>query len=213
MKQRQSIPIKNTTKLFSGKYKYKIVLRTSAASWFRKTNLESFEDKLTDYKNGKKQIFGHFKLESKEEAVYAEKVYRTLLNFTDFNLRIEYPLISVYSTDEALINALIKLDKDRVKYACFPEKDSNLVENTVIVKRIDYDYKVYLGRTHTSYTSFIQWSENNKKIRLTGRAKTDLLRPKSWGGGYFYVKDEKTLTMVKMFVGAAIHKIENVIKA
>ena len=38
MKLVQSIQIKQTTKLFNGKYKYKIVLVTKTAAWFRGAN-------------------------------------------------------------------------------------------------------------------------------------------------------------------------------
>jgi hypothetical protein len=44
------------------------------------------------------------------------------------------------------------------------------------------------------------------------RAKRDLSRNSNTGGGFFYVKDEKVLTMVKMFLGRTITKVETVVQ-
>jgi hypothetical protein len=68
-----------------------------------------------------------------------------------------------------------------------------------------------MGKTRNSYASFISWTENNSKVKMTNNAIRDLGRDRSWGGCYFYVKDEKCLTMVKMFLGSEIGRIDRII--
>ena len=43
MKLHNSIQTKQTTRLFNGKYKYKIVLLSKAASWFRGGDVEKIK--------------------------------------------------------------------------------------------------------------------------------------------------------------------------
>ena len=59
---------------------------------------------------------------------------------------------------------------------------------------------------------YFEWCENNPKIRLPKRARRDLSKDSNPGGGFFYVKDDKSLTLVKMFLGRTITKVETVIK-
>jgi hypothetical protein len=70
-----------------------------------------------------------------------------------------------------------------------------------------------VGRTRKSFPDFLTWASKINKVRLTKRTKNELAKEKSWGGYYFYVKDEKTLTMVKIFLGNHIQTVEKVIKA
>jgi hypothetical protein len=98
---------------------------------------------------------------------------------------------------------------------CFPGKDSEhlLDYNTIILKRINYDFRVTMGNCPNTVINFVQWCENNSKVQLTVRAKKELSQQRSWGGSHFYVKDDKSLTMVKMFLGSYISKIERVVKS
>jgi hypothetical protein len=94
-----------------------------------------------------------------------------------------------------------------------PNSESKLESRTVLVKKLDFDYKVTLGATRQNYVSFVSWCTDNAKIRLPKRAAKDLSKDYSPGGGFFYVKDDKSLIMVKMFLGRTITKVENVVQA
>ena len=149
----------------------------------------------------------------KKELQYVRQLHKTLTNASNFLIRIEHPLMSIYTNNESLVEEISNLDPDSIKYICLPEKNKSslLVEGVVLVKNIDYGFKVHLGPSGNN-ESFVKWCKENDKIKLSKRAERNLLLQKSFGGYYFYVKDEKTLTMVKMFIGASIHKIEKVIK-
>ena len=112
------------------------------------------------------------------------------------------------------VEKIAKIDSDRVKYVSLPNAGTETVldNHKVIVKNLDFDYKVTMGRTRQNFSEFVAWCEDKDKIRMPKRAKRDLSKSACWGGSHFYVKDDKMLTMVKMFVGGYIHSVESVVK-
>ena len=212
MKLAPSIQIKQTTKLFNNRYKYKIVLVSKAAAWFRGCDFDNVAKGLQDQANPAAGAW-IVKLTPLEQT-YTLSLLISLKKFKDYELRIESPFISFYTNTAVDIEKLANIDVDRVKYVCLPAAgtDSMLDEGKVIVKNIDFAYKVTMGRTRQDFSEFVKWCEGKDKIRMPKRAKADLSKSKCWGGSHFYVKDEKTLTMVKMFVGGFIHSVESVIK-
>jgi len=211
MKLDPSIVTKPTSKLFFNKYKYKIVLVNKGAFWFRGNNLDYVEQRL---ENNSSLLTWEKEL-TKTDREYNQKLLLLFRQCDDYDLRIENPLLSFYTNNEKDISKLAKIDIFKVKYVVMPDANSqqSLNKNTVIVKKLDFDFKVSMGRTTQEFISFINWCEDNPKIRMPKRVKHDLSKSYSWGGGHFYVKDEKTLLMVKMFVGSWINKVEQVVKA
>jgi hypothetical protein len=212
MKLYQTIQTKQTTKLFNHKYKYKIVLVSKAAGLFRGCNFESIDSNLRE--SQKDDQYDWIKRLTDEDLYYAGKLSNALKKCKEFEIRVENPYISFYTNVDKDIEALSKIDSERVKYVSMPATgtETALTEGKVIVKNIDFDYKVTMGRTRQEFTSFVEWCEGKDKIRMPKRAKKDLCRKSCWGGSHFYVKDEKMLTMVKMFVGGYIHSVELVVK-
>lgn len=215
MKLPKSIPIKETTTLFAGKYNYKIVLVCPAAGWFRGKNYDFTETKLKEVEPM------HYtdkwsKIRSNEDLQYCFKVLNSLKSFNDleYETRIENPRISFYTNNATHVETLANIDPDRIKFVCLPNKNIQaLTPGTVVVKTLDFDYKVYLATMKNKDNSgFLNWIKNNDKVRVTKKCIKDLGQNYSWGGGYFYVKDAKTLTMVKMFLGSDISRVEQVIK-
>lgn len=212
MKLNPLIPTKHTTRLFNNKYKFKIVLKTKAASWFRGGNIEAVKEKLA-LDSALKSVWAT-RL-TKEDKDYALLLASTMSQLTDYDIRVENPLVSFYTNTEKNIEKLAKVNPSLVKYVSFPEPGSEnlLDEHKIITKNIDYNYRVTMGRTRQNYSNFLNWCNGKEmKVKLPKRAKTHLAKEHSWGGYYFYVNDEKTLTMVKMFVGPAIHSVETVVK-
>lgn len=209
MKLPPQIKSKITTKLFYNKYKYKVVLVTSTASWFRSKNFETTTKRLVTP--------GPYYIDppKPEEKHYAEALLELFTKLEDFDLRVETPLLSFYTNNEKDALKVAKVDISRTKYVSYPSTDSGhlLDYNTVLLKRINYGFRITMAACPNDVSSFVQWCENNSNVRLTNRAKKDLLRPRSWGGAHFYVKDDKSLTMVKMFLGSYISKIERVVNS
>jgi hypothetical protein len=193
------------------KYQYKVVLVCPAASWFRGNDLAFVSSRLN---NLEAVTPPWLTLKNPGDKEYCFDLLNVLTQFSNYDVRVEHPILNFYTNDGTQVEKLTAVDPLRVKYISMPNKQyPHLTKGTVIVKNLDFDYKVYLGRTRKPFVEFIAWAVNNKKMRLTNKAKEDLSRTNSWGGSYFYVKGDQTLTMVKMFVGGEISKIETIIKA
>lgn len=214
MKLDQQVPTKHTTRLFSKKYKYKIVLRTKGCGWFRSNDLENVKKNLDSQDQDYRGYPWAVKLNN-DEKLYVRSLYNVLIKSSDYELRVENPLLSLYTNSESLIESLAKISVESVKYVSFPKPGSEgiLEDCKVITKRLDFDYKITIGRTRQNFVTFLEWCEDKPKIRMPKRAKRELGKERSWGGYYFYVKDDKTLTMVKMFVGNCVQSIEKVSKS
>lgn len=211
MKLHSSIQTKQTIRLFNRKYKYKIVLLSRAASWFRGNDLINVKKNLASAKS----YVGSQKLTS-SDFLYAQKLLVSFSSMNDFIIRVESPYINFYTNNDSDVEKLAKIDSDHVKYVCLPApgSESLLDDKKVLVKNLDYAYKINMSRTRSNHSNFVTWcADKTDRIRLTKTAKRNLSRDGAWGGYYFYVRDDKTLTMVKMFLGEGIGNIESVVKA
>jgi hypothetical protein len=203
---------KQTKKLFYGKYQYKIVLVFSGAHLFRGAPSDIIADRIKHVKL-ETDIYARkrWTIKTEEELKYAVKLEHTLSNLENFELRVETPWVTIYTNNKKDVDKLSNLDKSRVKYICEPLKGTTLEENTVILPKIKYDYRVTLGKTSQEYSTFISWANTNSKIKLTKSCKTELLRNTSWGGSYFYITGDNNLLMAKMHLCGAISKVERVV--
>ena len=213
MKIPKSVRIKDTVSLFMNKYKYKIVLVCPVANWFRGNDLDNVSARLAELTEAK-PLASWIKIKTEDDKEFCYDLHKVMKSLSGYELRVEHPLINVYTNDTDHIEKLSAVDSTRVKYISIPNKDNpDLSTNSVIVKKLDFDYKIHMGRTRQEYSNFVQWANNNSKIRLPKKVIRDLSKTNSWGGGYFYVKGANTLTMVRVFLGSDIAKIESVIKA
>ena len=208
MKFLKSHKIVHIDRLFQGKYKYKTVISSGVAGLFRGGNLDRVTSAL---KNGD----FYLKSATVAEKTFASKLLNLLKSLENWCIRVETPYISLYVDNLKSLESIVKLSNSRIKYIGIPDPatESKLASKSVIVKKLDFDFKVTVGSTNQNYISFVNWCENNPKVRLPKRAAKDLSKDYSPGGGYFYVKDDKSLTMVKMFLGRTITKVETVVRA
>lgn len=201
--------VKQTRRLFQGKYQYKAVLVCPAAHFFRGKNIYDAIDKIKEGGIGiGKNPYN--KIKTQDDFDYSISVAKSILKMSDYDIRIESPFLSFYTNNLQDINSLVKIDNNRVKYTSMPS--NTIQEGTIIMPKINFDYRVTLGKSNKRQDSFVEWAETNSKIKLTGSCKTELLRPISWGGSYFYVTGEKQLMMAKMMLGGCINKIETIVK-
>ena len=203
---------KETRRLFQGQYQYKAVLVCPAAGWFRGRNVSEALDKIKENGIGAhKNPFN--KVKTPEDFDYCMKLAKTILKMSNFNIRVESPFISIYSNSEKDVKALAKLDTDRVKYISRPPLNSTLTSDTILLPKVNFEYRVTLGKTTQDNSTFVQWANNNKKLKLTKSCIRDLTKDRSWGGTYFYVTGDNNLLMTKMHLGGSINKVERIIKA
>ena len=82
------------------KYQYKTVLVCPVASWFRGVNLEYVREKLLEIED--KPFLDTplwSKLRNKKDLEYCLKLEHALSTIKDFSVRVEHPLISLYSNN------------------------------------------------------------------------------------------------------------------
>ncbi len=212
MKLSKSIRIKDTNSLFSDKFQYKIVIVCPVASYFRNADFSQVKLKLDLLNQGQKPFW--IKIKGPDDIDFCYKILDSLVKYQDFNIRVEQPYLNYYTNDTKAIEELAGIDPSRISYISMPNKNNpSLQQRSVILKKIDYDYKVFLGKTTQSYGSFLTWTKDNDLVKLTKRAKNDLSKNRSFGGSYLYVKNEKAMTLVRVFIGSCISKVETVIKA
>jgi hypothetical protein len=212
MKLSPKIPIKRTKKLFLDTYSYKVVIISVFASVFRGNDLDAVSKKLAYYKaNGAtKSLQFWSKNASIDDVTLAENILNLLTLMSDYVVRIESPLISIYTNDLEDVKKITDTITDIVKYVSLSEKE--LEKGVIYLKKIDFDYKITLGHIRTPQDALIKWCDNNSKIRMPKTCKEQL--ELGWGckQRYFYVKDDRSLIMVKMFLGSNIQRIDRVVK-
>jgi len=149
---------------------------------------------------------------NKDDTGYGIKLATELMHESAIDVRVESPWISIYTNNQSLIKKLVKINPDHVKYVCEPETGANLQEGTIIMPKMDYDYRVTLGKTVQEHSAFIAWADTNKKCKLTKSCIRELQRPRSWGGTHFYITGDNNLLLAKMHLGGSISKVERIVK-
>lgn len=210
------IQYKTTNRLFKGQYQYKIVLIVPGASVFRNGDMDATLRLLQkiDLNKSSDLLYYRANIKTKDDLDYAFKLQATLKKLeSDVTVRVESPWVSIYTNSKSCVDTITKINEDRVKYVSCPPETGSLVSGTVILPKINFDYKVTIGKSSHENTAFIEWAQQNDKVRLTKSCIKELSKDQSWGGSYFYITGEKNLLVAKMHLGGAINKIERVIKA
>jgi hypothetical protein len=204
--------IKTTRRLFRNTYQYKIVLVCSGSSLFRSGNaMSTLIDIKRDWSDRDRPRYNNH-IKSQGDLDYAIALATELNNLSDYDLRVEAPWISIYTNVESNFDKLIALDPDKVKYVSKPDPSSSLASGTIVMPKMDFDYRVTLGKTIQPNPSFIEWAQSSKKCKLTKSCIRDLEKPRSWGGTHFYITGDNNLLLAKMHLGGSIAKVERIVK-
>jgi len=206
------ISYKVTKRLFNGTYQYKIVLVCAGASLFRSGDMDSTLLQLKKIDLNKSSESWIRSIKTQEELEYCFALQAQLKKLKNIDIRVESPWISIYSNSKSDIDAIANVNTDNVKYISAPSSNS-LEHGTIVLPKIDFEFKVTLGKTSVEHSAFIDWAESNSKVKLTKTCKRDLAKDRSWGGTYFYITGDNTLLLAKMHLGGSINKVERIIKA
>lgn len=215
-----------TKKLFYNKHLYKVTLSNNLANFFTKQlnkNKFSYAKKGLDnlfaqHTAGKTMYRSLYKYDipiSLFEFAQAKKLLDYLLEVDSrsYILRTERRSISITSNNlEWLTNI-----KNNIVLDEWWEPKDNLVDvlknNSKIVivnKPSEYTYKVYLkSKTDVRLSD---WLKTNKTISKIGTSALHNIESNYYtNGNYFYIKDEKTLFLLKITFANSIQKIEKLI--
>ena len=208
---------KTTNRLFHGKYQYKIVLICAGASYFKDRDISQVFHYLTklDLAENAKLKWGYrtSPIKDKAELDYTLRLLIELKDMVDYDLRVESPWLSFYTNNKKDIDKLANIDADQVKYVSMPPPGGIIAENSILLPKMNFEFRVTLGKTTREHSTFVEWAGANKKVKLTKSCARDLAKHNSWGGTYFYITGDNNLLMAKMHLGDAINKVERIVKA
>lgn len=206
---------KTTNKLFKGTYQYKIVLVCAGAGVFRSGDMTAAAESLSKIDLSKVGSYHKYSnnIRTQDDLDYAFALQKKISKMVAYEIRVENPWITLYTNNNKDISDLAKINETHVKYICKPPTNTTLIEDTIILPKVGFEFKVTVGKTTQNYTAFVEWAKTNNKVKLTKGCTRDLTRDRSWGGTYFYITGDNMLLMAKMHLGGSINKIERIIKA
>lgn len=214
-----------TTKLFYNKYAHKVVLRSDLtnifASYQGKDHARKVIENLEADRVAGKDLFiqkwrGQIRV-SVHALEQARTLYDLLIRYPDNRIRTESSYsLTVYTNTLELVNSLEKSLKHFIKEVWCPREGmveflSSNIETAVIKTKMPYEFRAYLKGGKID-ASFGDWLEKNADKTRIGPTTLYAIKNGGWiSGNYFYVKNEKVLTMVRMMVGHNIRKVERLV--
>jgi hypothetical protein len=214
-----------TSKLFYGKYLYKLCFNCSIARIFRDKNLSYAREVLdtlqTQYDNGENLCLTFWLRQqtvSEQAFLDARKLYKFISRIDDYTLRIQGPNVSVYSNNREWLHTLKSaINKNSLLefWEPNPKNIDLLTPNHIIVDKDNgYRYKVTLGPGLCDTFGFAKWAKNNPKQVKVGPILMEGLTNNSYVSDmYFYAKDEKILQLCGLMLSNIRRVDKLVVKA
>lgn len=207
---------KKTTKLFFGKYVYKVALRLPVAAKFRgnkltvvKLELAILKERFADRKVNHVQMGGwNRSLASLDDVNRGLVIADVLESLSSYTLRVESTTLGLYSNDDDFFQKILSIPGIVVEETSEPAdlKTKEFLLSTpkaIIRKEYTHKYKVTVNALWDSADSFKTWAVKLPKIKTTNNKYTY--------GGHFYVADEKTLSLCHIFLADKIRKVEQLV--
>lgn len=217
-----------TTKLHYGKYLYKATFCNTvlfAFSGYRNTKkdrlslaksvIDNLDLQFADNKKLTVSVWRSNKSVTKIEYQEAKHILSLLQVHSDWRTRIELGrYMSIYTSSKELLDQLTINCGAMEIYKPEEGMENFLLLNidTAIVKTVpEYEYRVYL-KGHKNDPSFANWLKaNTDKSRVGGQTLFNIAAGHYVGGNYFYVKNDKVLTIVRMLIGHNIRRVEKLV--
>ena len=210
---------KQTNKLFWDKYAYKLGVYNSGTHIFRNKRLDNARVIIDQLQRKSSQgmhlTFKMHRWSQKEQEIRSEDFddLKILVNAfqddVDFMLRCEGSRLGIYSNDIDWLKKISRKIND-VPWLWEPTV-KNLEKNTIYLdKPSDYDYKINLnGTADKNFADYCL--KNITKVKAGDRLIKDLQQGRDLKGKYLYVKDEKILTIVRLFLHNNIMRIDRLV--
>ena len=225
----KSLKLRETRKLHYGKYLYKIVLPSTLAYAFRtcnqRTKTLSYAKSVLDEINSLyernqplvRQLYRTKQTISEFDFLDAMDIYSLLKQTTDdYRIRCEQNTLSIATNDLDLANGIAKKFRSSGAELWKPQPEMlkflSLKHDVVLVDTPpDMEFKIYLNNKKCD-PSFASWLEvNNDKSKVGVYTLGNIKHSMYNGNAYFYVRDEKVLLMVQMYISKNIRRIEKLV--
>lgn len=210
------IEIKQATKQFFNQYFYKLEIYAPGCKSIRCENIAVDIDKrqrwVRDYKRQgswyNKQLYKYLK---EADVGFLASLRDLYYEYPDIKIRTEEPKISVYTTDELMIqsvaNSIDPDHKNKIISITGPmnEEQKNILGNsTLLVKRPPkYKFRVFLKEKSFKHETRIQifnyLNTLGDLVSMTPHTQESLTKSHDWiWGCYFYTNDKKVATFVTL---------------
>ena len=201
-----------TTKLFWGKYLYKLCINNGIGSIFRDKNLSYAREVLDtlqqQYEAGEPLLLSSFSREIPVKELSfldARKLYKFISRTDDWTLRIEGSTTCIYTNNREWLHTLKSaINKNNLLeiWEPNPEHLPHLNANTIIVDKSNgYNYKVTLGPKQSDTQGFANWAKSNsKQVRVGPTLMHNLDHNGYCADLYFYARDDKTVQLCSLML-------------
>jgi hypothetical protein len=210
------IKIQSSVKNFYNEYYYKLDIHAPGCKSIRCDDIAVDIDKrrtwVRDYKRQgswyNKQLYKYLK-EADVGFLYSLK--DLYYEYPDVKVRTEEPKISVYATDELMLQSIARsIDsdhRDKIISITGPENDeikALLNKNIILVKKPPkYRYRIWFkekqcsAETRTQILSYLL--SLGDLVRMTDHTRDSLSKPYDWiWGSYFYSNDRDIATFIRL---------------
>ena len=196
----------DTVKLFYDEYPYKLVVRNSLSHIFRDKNLPNAKqeiDKLQDFlvKGQPLTRTTYLRSETVELQTFleAQKLYIEFNQFTDYKLRIENPLMQIYSHNYEWLVNITRIVKNCIEL-WEPNSKVQLEPNVILTDKPSiFEYKVTLGlEVDPGLATWI--TANPDKAKAGATCLKEIANKGYTRDFYIYIRDEKILQLLNLFV-------------
>jgi len=196
----------DTVKLFYDEYPYKLVVRNSLSHIFRDKNLPNAKqeiDKLQDFlvKGQPLTRTTYLRSETVELQTFleAQKLYIEFNQFTDYKLRIENPLMQIYSHNYEWLVNITRRVKNCIEL-WEPNCKVQLEPNVILTDKPSiFEYKVTLGlEVDPGLATWI--TANPDKAKAGATCLKEIANKGYTRDFYIYIRDEKILQLLNLFV-------------
>jgi hypothetical protein len=210
---------KQTNKLFFEKYVNKVSLKTPLSGYFRGKKIAVTRDQcllISDQidKSGINQVqIGNTwnkKFIRYEDVSVAVQICNILSNLEEFKLRVEGQTLGIYFNDPNTVQSITNIKNIKLHEVSVPAGDEVrdfLLSKPKLIIRKEYThkYKVTISGLWDGADNFKTWAEKLPKIKTTSN--------RYMYGGHFYVADDKTLSLCRIFLADKIRKVEEIVTA
>lgn len=223
----KKLKLHETRKLHYGKYLYKLALYNELSYIFR-TELQKdgklgyakvILDKLNlQYRNNEpltRQKFNAVKEVQESHYLDAKDIYTVLRKHNNYKLRCETASLAIYSDDRDLLYKIANKIRIGNLEIWEPTYESvELLTQKEKIKIVDYQpllqYQVYLNYKKID-PSFANWLINNQDKSRVGPRALNYIESGRAGDFYFYVRDEKVLSLISILIGHNIRSVDKLI--
>jgi hypothetical protein len=211
-----SIKIQSSVKNFYNEYYYRLEITAPGCKSIRCDNiavdLHKRQEWVRDYKRQgswyNKQLYKYLK---EADVGFLASLKDLYYEYPDVKIRTEEPKISVYATDELMLQSIARsIDpghQDKIVSITGPENDevkALLNKNIILVKKPPkYRYRIWFkekqcsAETRNQILSYLL--SLGDLVRMTDHTRESLSKPYDWiWGSYFYSNDKDIATFIKL---------------